>query len=144
VNFPRALLAFILIAPSCSIRDKEVRVNIIYAAIELNGASVSRVVVTSTVSDLRNIARKSIPARIVVFDCSSGSNRYPIFPMLETIRMSDINSLRRRLEVSDVNERVNVHGDIPLSVLRRISEPCVKWEGGSYYGDRLVSNVVVL
>lgn len=93
--------------------------------------------------DVAEISSKEIYAHLVVFDCEHEELRYPIEPSIGNIPLNRFSLVGDRIANSD-DDFVEMSGNIPRAVLDRIHRACVKFDGGSYLGTELRSNIVSL
>jgi hypothetical protein len=130
--------AFVLTA--CDFAPREVQ--IVSASISTDRSAGAQVSVQLPTSDMRALAEQEIYSHIVVFECGNETVRYPAFPYLGQAPSDDFGALRRVLATRSTGETVELRGDVLPAFLRRLTQACVKMEGGSYLGSTLASNVV--
>jgi hypothetical protein len=94
----------------------------------------SSIHVEISANDAAFIKRNQIYFSVVLTECSGKGKRFPLEPMIGGKRASDF-----EFDIPNVAV-VDVIGSGPSWVIKGYHDPCVKLEGGGYFGARLKSN----
>ena len=133
------LLGLSLAAAACAGGVETVRIDQAY--ISSGNQSNDAVVRVSLIGrELSSIAEKEIYAHIVIVDCSNETIRYPASPRLDGVPLDRFAAIRDLLERRGDNQNYVIDGNVPHAFLQRLSNTCVKLEGGGYLGGTLHSN----
>lgn len=134
-------LAILLCAQSGCVRTSEVMISNAYATRLPNGQYQVRA--TLRKPDLVEIVNNEIYSHLVVFDCEREESRYPIEPKIGEIPLSSFSLAEEHVAGID-SGLIEITGNVPGNVFRRLNRACVKMNGGSYLGREVISNVVSL
>lgn len=85
--------------------------------------------------DVSKIVSEEYYFSIVLINCSGEPARYPIEPYVGERRASEFESY-------NTAGNITFSGNVPSTIMRQYTDPCIFLEGGSYFSGRILSPVV--